>query len=201
MTTEYRLKKVKPVLISGLLLLAILTACSGGGSQPVATKTPYEPKSTPTTYYPAPGDDIPYPSAGQDLPTYPGPEQPYPVPMQPYPAPWQPQTADQSLQRDSAFVEGMDILVMESFPPQYTLSLQGTLPTPCHQVRIEVAPPDGQNKIQVSVYSVVDPNTICAQVLAPFEASVPLQGLPSGKYTIVVKDAVIEKEAGSIEVP
>jgi hypothetical protein len=107
--------------------------------------------------------------------------QPYPGPQQPYPAPWQPQAADQSLKRGEAFVEGMDILVMESFPPQYTLSLQGTLPTPCHQLRVEVAPPDSRNQIQVSVYSVVDPNAICTQVLAPFEASVPLQGMPTGK--------------------
>jgi inhibitor of cysteine peptidase len=122
---------------------------------------------------------------------------PNPAPQQPYPAPWQPQAADRSLQHGEAFIEEMDILVMESFPPQYTLTLQGTLPTPCHQLRVELAPPDSQNVIQVSAYSVVDPNAICAQVLAPFEASVPLQGQPSGTYTVVVN----EDEAGSIEVP
>ena len=91
----------------------------------------------------------------------------------------------------------MDILVMESFPPQYMLTLQGTLPTPCHQLRVEVAPPDDQNTIQVSAYSVVDPNAICTQVLSPFQASVPLQGQPSGTYTVLVNG----EEAGSIEVP
>ena len=203
--------KVTVLLIAGLLLMLNLTACSNGvyRPSPTFTETPYFPVGTPGFPYPGPAEPPPYPSPGQgslsnpgpEQPTYPGPQQPYPAPQQPYPAPWQPQDADQSLQRDSAFVEEMDILVMESFPPQYTLKLQGTLPTPCHQARIEVAPPDSQNRILVSVYSVVDPTAICAQVLAPFEASVPLQGLPSGKYTVVVKDAVIEKEAGSIEVP
>jgi hypothetical protein len=91
----------------------------------------------------------------------------------------------------------MDILVAESMPPQYTLNLKGTLPTPCHQLRVEVGQPDSQMRIPVSVYSVVDPSAICTQVLAPFEAAVPLQGLATGKYTVVVNG----KEAGSIDVP
>jgi hypothetical protein len=204
MITKNYLKKNLTRWVIWLILLGMMAACAGGGSQPPATGAPPEPTSAPATTYPYPGGYNPYPPAidpyppaGQNVAPYPYPLQPYPAPLLPYPAPWQPQAADQSLQRGEAFVEGMDILVMESFPPQFALSLRGTLPTPCHQLRVEMAPPDGDNRIQVSVYSVVDPNMICAQVLAPFEASVPIQGLPSGQYTVVVNG----EQAGSIEVP
>jgi hypothetical protein len=190
-------------LLIGLLLAATLAACSGAG-QPVVTEMPFEPTVPPkpdrtTTPYPEPGGSDPYPSA---LTPYPPVDQSvvspaYPAPLQPYPAPWQPQTADQSLQRGEAFVDGVDILVMESFPPQYSLHIQGTLPTPCHQLRVEIAPPDSQMNIQISVYSVVDPSAICTQVLAPFDVTAPLQSLSTGKYTVVVNG----QEAGSIDVP
>jgi hypothetical protein len=195
--------------IGVLLLGTVLAACGGGVSQPQVTPTPIEPTEVAITPYPGagggvypypsphPSDSIVYPPVGKDLPVYPAPLQPYPQPQQPYPAPWQPQVADQNLQRGEAFVEGMDILVMESFPRGYTLNLSGTLPTPCHQLRVEVAAPDSQNRIQVSVYSVVDPNVICVQMLAPFEQGIPLQGLPDGKYTVLVNG----KEAGNIELP
>jgi hypothetical protein len=202
------MKKNLVLIISGLLVAIVIVACAGGASQPTATLPPAEPTGPPTsvpaTTYPQPGGNLPYPTVlspyppgGQIISPYPEPLQPYPGPLQPYPAPWQPQAADQSLQRGEVFIEEMDILVMESFPPQYMLTLQGTLPTPCHQLRVEVALPNDQDTIQISAYSVVDPNAICTQVLSPFQASVPLQGQPSGKYTVVVND----KEAGSIEVP
>ena len=195
------LKKKLVLLISGILLSIVIVACAGGGGQPPATGAPAEPTrpptSAPATTYREPGVNPPYPPGGEIISPYPGLLQPYPVPLQPYPAPWQPQAADQSLQRGEVFIEEMDILVMESFPPQYLLTLQGTLPTPCHQLRVEVAAPDDQDTVQVEVYSVVDPNAICTQVLSPFQASVPLEGQPTGKYTVMVNG----KEAGSIEVP
>jgi hypothetical protein len=189
-------KKSMTLLISGLLLALLLTACAGG--VPPATTSPVDSKDIPAAYpepgaiYPYPSGDEAYPPADQNIVSPPSSE-----PLQPHPEPWQPQAADQSLARSEAFVSQMDILVAESYPPQYTLTLKGTLPTPCHQLRVEVAPPDSQDRIQVSVYSVVDPVAICVQVLAPFEAAVPLQGQPSGKYIIMVNG----QEAGSIEVP
>jgi hypothetical protein len=189
-------KKRTTLLIGGLLLVFLLAACAGGN--PPATTSPVDSKDLPAAY-PEPGGAYPYPAGDQASPPA---DQavvspPSSEPLQPYPEPWQPQTADDNLQRGEAFVSQVDILVAESFPPQYRLIIKGTLPTPCHQLRVEVAPPDSQDIIQVSVYSVVDPDAICTQVLAPFETTVPLQGLPSGTYTVVVNG----EEAGSIEVP
>ena len=190
-------KKHMTLLIGGLLLVTILAACASG-IPPATTASPVDPKNAPAAY-PEPGGSNPYPSGEE---AYPPADQkvvspPLSEPLQPATAPWQPQAADQSLQSGEAFVSQMDILVAESYPPQYTLILKGTLPTPCHQLRVEVAPPDSQDQIQVNVYSVVDPTAICVQVLEPFEAAVPLDGETAGTYTVIVNG----EEAGSIEVP
>jgi hypothetical protein len=215
MTKNKTLKKTLVLITSGMLLAIVIVACSGGVSHPTDTVTPAKPGSPPTsapaTTYPEPGENLPspispypYPPAGEFTNPYPGslepypmPIQPYPGPLQPYPAPWQPQASDQNLQRGEVFIEEMDVLPLKNIPTRYTLTLQGNLPTPCHQLRVEVNPPDGQNVIQVSAYSVVDPNAICTQVLSPFQAYVPIQDQPAGKYTVVVNG----KEAGSIEMP
>lgn len=100
--------------------------------------------------------------------------------------PYAPQPGDDALHRGPAFVEATDILVLESFPLQFQLSLSGNLPTPCHELRIVVDEPDANNNIAVDVYSVVDPNAICIQVLQAFQASVNLGSFPAGHYTVTV---------------
>jgi hypothetical protein len=47
-------------------------------------------------------------------------------------------------------------------------------------------PPDDQNQIQVEVYSVIDPEQMCIQVLEPLEANIGLGSFPSGHYTVFV---------------
>lgn len=191
-------------LMTGVLLLAVVLSACVGRIQLVVTPQPAEPTTLPGpgstathspgaggSKAPAPGQS-PNPPADQPVVSPPDSE-----PLQPELSPWQPQPGDAILQRGQAFVQRADILVMESFPPQFSLNLRGTLPTPCHQLRVETAAPDDQNVIQVSVYSVVDPNMICVQVLASFEAGVPLQGLSSGRYSVMVNG----KEMGSLEVP
>lgn len=108
------------------------------------------------------------------------------TPLPPADAPYAPQPGDDALRRGPAFVEATDMLVLESFPLQFQLSLSGNLPTPCHELRIVVNEPDANNNIAADVYSVVDPDMICMQVLRGFQASVNLGSFPSGHYTVTV---------------
>ena len=100
--------------------------------------------------------------------------------------PFAPQPGDTSLNRGTVFISEASLIIRESFPPQISLMLSGDLPTPCNQLRAEISPPDQQNKIMVDVYSVVDPNQVCVQVLEPFEASIDLGTFPSGHYAVWV---------------
>ncbi|MFZ5880170.1 MAG: hypothetical protein ACOY0R_12430 [Chloroflexota bacterium] len=114
----------------------------------------------------------------------PAPDQPTnnETPASPDAVDYLPQPADSALTRGEAFIDSHQLLTLESHPLQFNLTLTGSLPTPCHQLRVTVSSPDAGNMIAVEVYSVVDPAAVCAQVLQPFEAMVPLGSYPSGRY-------------------
>lgn len=100
--------------------------------------------------------------------------------------PFAPQPDDANLTQGTVFINEASLIIRESFPPQISLILSGDLPTPCNQLRAAINPPDAENKIVVDVYSVVDPNQVCIQVLEPFEASIDLGTFPTGHYTVWV---------------
>ncbi|MBN8654700.1 MAG: hypothetical protein J0M11_03120 [Anaerolineae bacterium] len=132
---------------------------------------------------PASGDNtVSYPE-----PSYPEPSYPNPVDStQPQSDAYAPKPEDASLTRGEAYVDSSQLLTLESFPLQFMLNLKGNLPTPCNQLRIAVSPPDAENKVNVEVYSVSNPDEICVQVLAPFEVNYSLGSFPAGTYSLWV---------------
>lgn len=152
------LKITFTLLVSGI----VLAACAGQGIPDLGA-------------YPEPGS-----------PDNPVVSPPYPGIEAPYPAPWEPAPGDESLVRGEVSIKEQDVLVQESFPPQFVLKLSGALPTPCHQLRVKVNDPDPQNQIQVEVYALAKPDEICVQMLEPFEESIPLGNYTSGEYTVLV---------------
>ena len=99
---------------------------------------------------------------------------------------YRPQANDNSLKRGNVFIDKSELLVMESDPIQIALVLKGALPTPCNQLRVVASPPDEQNRIQVDVYSVIDPTQICIQVLEPLDTNVGLGSFPAEHYSVWV---------------
>ena len=98
--------------------------------------------------------------------------------------PLAPKPGDENLTRGNVFVEEYGLMIRESFPPQISLAFSGNLPTPCHELRAVVSEPDEENKIITDVYSVVDPDMICTQVLKPFQANLDLGTFLTGHYTV-----------------
>ena len=96
------------------------------------------------------------------------------------------QASDANLSRGEVFTTSQELLVKESYPLQVSLHLTGSLPTPCHQLKVEVSEPDADNIIVVDAYSLVDPNEMCIQVLKAFDETVPLGSYGDGTYTVVV---------------
>jgi hypothetical protein len=113
-----------------------------------------------------------------DDPATPRPEEPVLVP-------------ENGLMRGNVYIDSTDLLTLESYPLQFVLQITGNLPTPCHQLRVEVSPPDVQNKVMVDVYSVTDPAMMCIQVLEPFDKNVSLGSFPAGKYTLWVNGKMV----------
>lgn len=112
-------------------------------------------------------------------------------PASPAPSQTLPPPEGSTLTRESAFVNSVELLIRESFPPQVSLVVNGDLPTPCHRLRITVSQPDSENKITVDVYSVVDSKQACIQVIKPFEQSVDLGTFPSGRYSVWVNGKMV----------
>lgn len=145
-----------------LVLLVFVAACA---PQPAA---PNEPSSPPpdTAVTSPPVDEM--------------------TPNGPSVNPFAPKPGDVNLTRGNVFINEKSLVIRESYPPQISLSISGDLPTPCHELRAELASPDSENKIQVEVYSVVDANVACTQVIEPFEEFIDLGTFPPGHYSVWV---------------
>ncbi len=103
-------------------------------------------------------------------------------------SPLEPLPNEEKMVRGSVIIEESDLLILESYPPQFVLSLKGTLPTPCHFLRANVGKPDAEKRIQVEVYSLAEPDVICIQIVQPFDVNLPLGSFTDGPYTVLVND-------------
>jgi len=161
-------------IVISILFLSLLAACA-----PAATSEPTE--AAPTSY---PEPTIPQATA-------------QPKKLIAYPSPLDPLPNENNLTIGKAFVDKADLVSLESNPVQTELVISGSLPTPCHILKASLKGPDDQNRIQVQLYSLVQSDTICAQVLKPFETNIPLGTLKSGKYTVFLND----KQVGEFTAP
>ena len=88
-----------------------------------------------------------------------------------------------------AEVEGIDILIMESFPVQVAVMAYGTLRDACTEIdEVRQRFDADTDTFAVEIRTVRDPDQLCVQVLTPFEERITLDvyGLPAGTYTVDV---------------
>jgi hypothetical protein len=102
--------------------------------------------------------------------------------------PYAPQAGDLALTRGNLYLDSADVLVMESYPVQIAVNLKGNLPTPCNHLRAVIGVPDADKNIKIELYSVIDPNTMCTEVLEPFDVTLSLGSFPTGHYTVLIND-------------
>ena len=146
----------KTTLIS-LLFTLVLTACANNA----------ETESTPTV-------------AAVILPTN------TVVKNTPTPPAYLPLPSDHKLTRANAFPKSINLIAVERDPLRLELAMSGYVPTPCHELRVFVPPPDEENNIYIEVYSVTAPEMLCEQVLRAFDTTVDLGSYPSGSYWVWV---------------
>ena len=86
----------------------------------------------------------------------------------------------------NAYVDTVDVLIMESFPLQAAALISGHVSDACTQIT------DARVVRNSTVFTITlttgrPPEAMCAQVLTPFEKRVTLDiyGLPAGTYTVV----------------
>jgi hypothetical protein len=88
--------------------------------------------------------------------------------------------------RGAAYVDSVEILLLESWPVQVRALVKGSLPTPCHTLAWDRSGPDAEGRITLDVYSTADPGAVCIQVLEPFEQSIDVGSFTTGSFALVV---------------
>jgi hypothetical protein len=100
------------------------------------------------------------------------------------PAAASPTPISSAVVKGPVFVDGTDILYLESFPVQVRLVVSGSLPTPCHAPawRVEAS----TDAIDVTLWSEAPADAVCASVLEPFEVSIPLGAFESADLALTL---------------
>jgi hypothetical protein len=174
-------------LFTLLLLTLFVASCSG------STPTVIVNESHP------PDEQAPYPGAldlvkSSSLPWYPAPGTPgAPGLGMVMTTGYEPQAGDTNLTRDPVFLEldSSQLIIMESLPIQVMATLSGSLPDPCHRLRVAVTAADTDNRINLEVYSLVSSTEICTTVLEPFAASIPLGIYSGGHFSVYVNGELL----------
>jgi len=93
--------------------------------------------------------------------------------------PYAPQTGDETLIQGGAIVDSV-----RWDETAQTLIVSGNLATPCNQLRATISQ-DGQ-QIDFSIYSVSEPEVICAQMLQPFEAAFKMESFSPQTFSVFI---------------
>lgn len=81
----------------------------------------------------------------------------------------------------------IDVLLAQSQPVQASLRAEGWLPDSCTEPRNPTVTRTG-NDITVELPGERPVDRVCAQMVRPFEQTIPLGALPSGQYNLQVND-------------
>lgn len=93
--------------------------------------------------------------------------------------------------RGAAFVDSVEILLLESYPVQVRLQVTGSLPTPCHKLAWDQADVTEDGQIKLELYSLADPKVDCIQILQAFEESIPVGSYTAGEFEVWLNGELI----------
>jgi len=94
------------------------------------------------------------------------------------------------IDEELASIESIDILVLESFPVQINVLINGYLPNPCYQITRIEKNQEG-NTFYIKVFMKYN-GLICIQTIKPYKETVALDvyGLVAGTYQVDVNGVV-----------
>jgi inhibitor of cysteine peptidase len=92
---------------------------------------------------------------------------------------------------DPVTIERIDVLLLESFPVQVQVNVEGYLPDPCYEAQEPVVEQDG-NRFIIEIVGERAEDEVCAQVIQPYEQSINLGSVEPGDYAVEVNGVVQE---------
>jgi inhibitor of cysteine peptidase len=96
------------------------------------------------------------------------------------------------------YIDGIDILIMESFPVQIMAVVRGNFADGCTSIG-SITSTRTDNVFKVVIVAVRPLDKMCTDALVPFEQAIPLEvyGLPKGKYIVDINGSTAEFELSS----
>lgn len=103
--------------------------------------------------------------------------------------PYRPQPGDVSLTLAGAFINSTGLVERFDLDPfRVELSISGSVPSVCNELRINVEPPNADFQIMIEVYSLINKDVNCDNVFQQFEANLLLGVYSNGRYTVWVNE-------------
>ncbi len=103
--------------------------------------------------------------------------------------PYRPQSKDVGLTLAGAIVNNTSLVERFDLDPfRVELTISGSVPSVCNELRVDVAPPNASYQIFIEVYSLINKNVNCDNVFQQFEASLLLGVYSNGRYTVWVNE-------------
>lgn len=95
--------------------------------------------------------------------------------------------------RGPVYLGEMQLFIMESYPVQVSLHILGELPTPCHTFSYSITDPNDKMEIHIDVFSIVEDEAVCVQMVQPFEENIPIPmaGKADGNYSVWVNGEIV----------
>mgnify|MGYP007034157725 CR=1 FL=1 len=107
--------------------------------------------------------------------------------------PYAPKPEEINLQQTGVILTSLDLADLSDATPLRTqLTILGSMPSVCKELRIEVSPPDDAYQILIKIYSVVNPKITCDNVFQQFETSILLGVYSPGRYIVIVNSEFVE---------
>ena len=86
-----------------------------------------------------------------------------------------------------------DIVLLESFPVQVRLIVQGELPNPCSRLGWYVKPGDDQGRIEVALYADQTTDAACIQVVVEYSEPIAIGAFEHGSFVVFVNGQLVEE--------
>jgi hypothetical protein len=87
------------------------------------------------------------------------------------------------------FVDGADLVIMESFPIQVRLDVTGTVPTPCNDPFWRIT--DDGSTLSVELFTATAPDIACSQVIDERNVQIPLGSWAGESRTVELNGEVV----------
>jgi hypothetical protein len=105
---------------------------------------------------------------------------------------YEPKPEDLNMIEAGVILTSLDLSeVADSTPLRTELTILGSMPSVCNELRINVNPPDENYQIAIDIYSIIDPTISCDNVFQQFETNIILGEYSAGQYSIWVNGSFV----------